>query len=290
MGWVYSSHHPLALTLRPVQRIFYRRSGRAVHATVFQNTQDRTFFERHGLIPFGHNLLIPGSGVDVENFEQAMATSDRAVVIPGLDASCCGELVVTVARLNRIKGIPTLLKAAALVHEVRPNVRFLLVGPRETNGPSSISQTEIERYAPYVIATGPRQDVPALLRRAHVFAFPTEYREGVPRALLEAALAGLPIVTTDMPGCTDVVTDHVSGLVVPAHSPRALADGILTLLHDRNAAQKMGDRAKVHVRSNFGLDLTVTRYANLYWSLLTASAPLGEASLSAWPSAPSLLP
>src|SRR4029077_12362566 len=111
------------------------------------------------------------------------------------------EIVVTVGRMTRQKGIPTLLKAAAIVHARRPAVRFLLIGPRESEGPSGVSQAELDSHAPYVVATGPRSDIPTLLRAADVFAFPTEYREGIPRALLEAAMARLPIVATSMPGC-----------------------------------------------------------------------------------------
>ena len=97
-----------------------------------------------------------------------------------------------------------------------------------------------------------------------MFAFPTEYREGVPRALLEAALAGLPIVTTRMPGCSDVVSDGWSGLLVPPRAPRLLAQGIIDLLREREAAAAMGARAAQWVRQEFGLDLTVSRYAEVY--------------------------
>src|SRR5262249_51657015 len=137
------------------------------------------------------------------------------------------QVVVTVARLTRHKGIPTLLKAAALVHEHRPDVRFLLVGPRQGEGPFAVAEAEIARHAPYVLAIGQRPDVPALLGLADAFVFPTQYREGVPRSLLEAALAGVPIVATSMPGCTDVVRDGWSGFLVPPRAPRVLAAKIL---------------------------------------------------------------
>ncbi|MGO4816692.1 glycosyltransferase, partial [Cupriavidus sp. 2MCAB6] len=120
-----------------------------------------------------------------------------------------------VSRLTQQKGIPTLLEAASLVRKVRPGVRFLLVGPRESEGPFAVAQDEIDRQAPHVMALGARKDVPALLALAELFVLPTEYREGIPRVLLEAGLAGLPIVTTDMPGCSDVVTHHWNGLLVP---------------------------------------------------------------------------
>jgi glycosyltransferase involved in cell wall biosynthesis len=150
-------------------------------------------------------------------------------------------------------------------------VRFLLVGSSGSEGDFAISKAEIDRHAPYVMALGQRSDVPSLLGLADVFAFPTEYCEGVPRALLEAALAGAPIVTTRTPGCTDVVRDGWSGFVVPLRSPRVLAAKILDLLSNRRAAQEMACRAAEKVRREFGLATIVTRYAALYAELLDGS-------------------
>jgi glycosyltransferase involved in cell wall biosynthesis len=239
-----------------------------VASTVFQICADQRYFEQHRLVEPGKSVLIPGSGVDIEGFDHALRAAPPASQLRdalGLGAS---EIVITVTRLTRQKGISTLLKAAAIVNRERPAVRFLLVGPRESEGPLAISQAEIDRHAPYVIATGRRTDVPALLSLGAVFAFPTEYREGVPRALLEACLAGLPVVTTDVPGCSDVVRHGWSGFVVPQRSPRALAAAILELLIDRRTAQTMATRASAHVRQGFGLGTIVDRYAALYSQLL----------------------
>jgi glycosyltransferase involved in cell wall biosynthesis len=212
--------------------------------------------------------LIAGSGVDVEGFEQKAASGPTPAMLRealGLGAS---EIVITVTRMTRQKGIPTLLEAAALVHKVRPQVRFLLVGPRQSEGPLAVPQADIDRHAPYVMAIGRRSDVPALLAAADVFAFPTEYREGVPRAVLEAALSSLPIVATRMPGCCDVVRDGWNGYLVPTRSPGALAAKIVDLLSDRETARAMGRRAADLVRREFNLDSTVNRYAALYWELI----------------------
>src|SRR5207237_9297208 len=99
------------------------------------------------------------------------------------------------------------------------------------------------RHAPYVIALGARPDVPALLSLAAVFACPTEYREGVPRVLLEAGLAGVPIVTTRVPGCDDVVLENWNGHLVPQRDPRALSAAILDFLQDPDRASTMGQRS-----------------------------------------------
>jgi glycosyltransferase involved in cell wall biosynthesis len=268
LGWLYSSRSPLALALCPVYRGLHRLAARFTAMTIFQNRDDQSVFEQKRMIGSGLSRLIPGSGIDIGRFERAVAEGPtRAEIRRALGLGDC-EIVITVTRLTRQKGISSLLEAAALVHEVRPTVRFLLVGPRESEGPLAVTQAEIDHHAPYVVATGPRSDIPSLLNAADLFAFPTEYREGVPRALLEAALAGLPIVTTQMPGCSDVVCDGWSGLLVPPHAPPLLAAGILNLLRDRDAAASMGARASKLVKAEFGLDLTVTRYLAAYGELL----------------------
>ena len=271
LGWLYSSCSPMALGLRPVYRALQRLADRWTAVTVFQNRDDQAFFMRHRMVGRGGNVVIPGSGIDIERFERAGVTGPSPAELRetlGLGAS---EVVVTVTRMTRQKGIPTLLEAAALVHQHRPGVRFLLVGPRESEGPFAVTQAEIERHAPYVLAIGPRSDVPALLGVADVFAFPTEYLEGVPRALLEAAVAGRPIVTTRMPGCTDVIRDGWNGFLVPPRDPRLMAERILDLLRDREAAAAMGARAAQLVRTEFNLEITVARYAAVYEDLVRRS-------------------
>jgi len=272
LAYVYSSRSPKALFARPIWRVLHRLAARSTTATIFQNRDDQAFFERHHMIGRGVNRLIAGSGIDVERFDQALATGPSPEQLrQDLGLGAC-EIVVTVTRMTRQKGIPTLLEAAALVHRHRPGVRFLLVGPRESEGSLAVTQAEIDRHAPYVLGIGPRSDVPSLLGLADVFAFPTEYREGVPRALLEAAVAGRPIVTTKMPGCTDVIHDGWSGFVVPPRAPRLLADSILDLLRDRETAQRMAARASVLVRKEFNLQIVVARYAALYAELVKCSA------------------
>ncbi len=233
LGWLYSSSSPMALGLRPVYRSLQRLADRWTAVTVFQNRDDLAFFKRHRMVGRGDHLVIPGSGIDIKRFERAGAAGSSTTELREALGLVASEVVITVTRMTRQKGIPTLLDAAALVHQRRPGVRFLLVGPRESEGPFAVTQAEIDRHTPYVLALGPRSDVPALLGVADVFAFPTEYLEGVPRALLEAAVAGRPIVTTKMPGCIDVICDGWNGFLVPPRDPRLLAERILDLLRDR---------------------------------------------------------
>ena len=267
-GWIYSSRAPLALALRPVYRALHRIGASSTTATVFEIREDQEFFRRHGLLGRSRGVLVPGAGVDVEGFDQAIASARPQAQLRADFGLGSAEVVITVTRMTRQKGIPTLLKAAALVHRTRPDVRFLLVGPRQSEGALAVSEAEIARHAPYVIATGPRPDVPALLRLAEVFAFPTEYREGVPRVLLEAALAKVPIVTTGIAGCSDVIQDGWNGLIAPIRQPSELADRIVHMLENKREARVMAARASKVVRREFSLQRVVECQATLYRELL----------------------
>ena len=273
LGWLYSSRSLLALGLRPVYQVLQRLAARSTAVTVFQNRDDQAFFASHRMAPRRGHLVIPGSGIDIERFERAVASGPSPAELRHVLGLGACEVVLTVTRLARQKGIPTLLEAAALVHQHRPSVRFLLVGPRENEGPFAVTQAELDRHAPYVLAVGPRSDVPALLGLADVFAFPTELREGIPRALLEAAVAACPIVTTAMPGCNDVIRDGWNGFLVPPRAPRPLAERILDLLRDRASGETMGLRAANFARHEFNLDLTVARYSAVYEGLLNGTSP-----------------
>jgi glycosyltransferase involved in cell wall biosynthesis len=99
---------------------------------------------------------------------------------------------------------------------------------------------------------------------ADIFAFPTEYREGIPRVLLEAGLAGLPIVASRMPGCSDFIEDGWNGCLVAARDPDALAERIIELLSDRPLAAVLGNRSAAVVRERFALPLIVDQYCDLY--------------------------
>ena len=270
-AFLYSSRSMTALTLRLVYRALHRMGARTAAATVFEIHDDRAFFERHGLAG-KKAVVIPGAGVDVHGFERSLASGPSPDDLRRELGLGDAEVVITVTRMTRQKGIPALLEAAAQVHQTRPDVRFLLVGPRESEGPLAVTEAEIQRHAPHVKAIGPRSDVPALLRLANVFAFPTEYREGVPRVLLEAALAGVPIVSTAMPGCCDVVRDGQSGFLVPPRAPRVMAARIIDLLRDRETARTMAARAAEYVRSEFALETVVDRQAALYRELVNRSA------------------
>lgn len=279
LGWVFSSTEARARALRPVYCGLQRLVSRWTRMTIFQNREDSAFFSQHRLADPRNSQLIASSGIDVEGFLAAQQGALPSEALRNQLGLGTAEIVLFVGRLTRQKGIPTLLKAVPRVLAQRKHARFVLVGPRASEGPFSVDQADIDRLAPHVLALGSRSDVPALLGMADVFAFPTEYREGVPRVLLEAGLAGLPIVATRMPGCSDVVQDGWNGYLVPPRDPDALAAGILDLLRDPIGARAMGARSVDFVRERFELTKVVEQYSDVYRRILNKDAAGGPAHI-----------
>jgi glycosyltransferase involved in cell wall biosynthesis len=236
--------------------------------TVFQNNHDCEYFERHGLVGNGGATIIRGSGVDIDAINSVLANREAVDALrQKLDLG--NKLVVTcVSRLTRQKGIPVLLQAAARIARYRNGVVFLVVGSNEGEGTQAVPPIDIERHAPYVRALGARRDVPAILAISHVFVLPTQYAEGIPRSLLEAGAAGLPLVTTRVPGCSDIVRDKWNGVLVEPGDASGLAAQIDRLLDAPDLRRRMGVRARQTVHEGFSLREVTTSYADVYRQLL----------------------
>lgn len=110
-----------------------------------------------------------------------------------------------------------------------------------------------------------------MLAATDLFVLPSAYREGVPRALLEAAACGLPLVATDMPGCRDVVRDGGNGRLVAPHDPVQLAETIVEMLSDLPRWQVRARAARADIESRFGLERVAEEHAALYSRLMHAS-------------------
>ncbi len=264
MGYVFSSTSPLALTLRPIYRRLQRQASTATGMTIFQNSDDREYFNSYNMVQPDQSDLVLGSGIDLESLRTRLPSPDN-LELTRQELGLEGKLVVTmIARLVVTKGVREFLQAARRVCQDMPNVVFLLVGPSTSEGKQAISTEEISSYADSIIYLGSRSDIPTLLSLTDVFVLPTYYREGIPRVLLEAGAMALPMITTDLPGCKDVVRDDWNGYLVPPRDATSLATAILKLLQNPAQRKEMGARSKLHVAENFSLDRVADAYANIY--------------------------
>jgi len=270
MGRIYSSNSPANRVLKLPYSILQRLANRRSAYTVFQNTADQRQFESEGLVSAEKSILIRGSGLDFRQLgPDAVSPADRArfTNVMGLT----GKRVVTmVSRVIRSKGVPEFIEAATRIRASNDDVRFLLVGPADSFGRDAISREELSRHADVVNYLGPRSDVPVILASSTIFVLPTRYREGVPRVLLEACAMQLPIVTTDMPGCRDIVGAGQNGLTVEPGDIAGLAAAIeeLLVMPDDDLSE-MG-RASAGILQYYTLDRVADSYADLYSRILSA--------------------
>ncbi|MEK7756021.1 MAG: glycosyltransferase, partial [Planctomycetota bacterium] len=209
----------------------------------------------HARIPRDQLRLVRG-GIDPAPIQAAKPIERTSLGLPQ-DA----EMVLWVGRLDPVKGLSLLIESFRLIHE-ETNAHLCLAGA----GPI---REQLERQvrglqlAHCVHFLGPRADVAALLKTADVFVFPSR-TEGLPNALLEAMAAACPIVTTDVPGCRDLIVNGQTGLVVPYGDTLALAAAMRRLLRDHALAAQLGAQASEVVGTEWNIRLTYEAYAALY--------------------------
>ena len=218
-------------------------------------------------------MLVPGSGVATDRLDPASFPAEgRARLRAEIGLGAEDVAVIMVTRVIRSKGVLDLLAAARSLRVDHPRLRFVLVGAHEPESMDSLATDELEALERELLWLGPRSDVPALLAAADLMAFPSGYGEGIPRVLLEAASMALPIVTTDAPGCREVVEPGVTGLRVPVGDAAALAAAVATLADDTPLRMRLGAAARARATERFDLGVITERTRQLYRELLEHGA------------------
>lgn len=270
LGYLYSTDSLKTRLLRIPYLMLHRRASRASWCTIFQNQDDHELFLSKGVVSEENSMLIPGSGVDIDALRTQLPDPERREHLRQELKLHDSVVVIMVSRLVRQKGVEHYLQAAREIRKQFPNVRFLLVGPVAGEGGQAVSLQTIESFAGDVTYLGYRSDIPELLSVSDVFVLPTMYREGVPRVLMEAGALGLALVTTDMPGCRDVVIDEQTGLCIEPGNQPALTAAIQKLVEAPGLRADLGSRAFARIQSTFEMSRIVDAYLDVY------SAALGE--------------
>jgi glycosyltransferase involved in cell wall biosynthesis len=278
LGSLYANPTWKGRVIRLVYEPLQSLASRLADLTVVQNSDDARELERRGVVPRGRGTIIPGSGVrtDVFSLSDSNGTLARLRQELGLDRSVM--VVTMVSRVVRSKGVLDFAAAGRMVREAEPEVTFLLVGPADAESLDALTPEELRELEGGVRWIGPRRDVKELLALSDVFVFPSFYREGIPRVLLEAASMGLPLVVASGPGSNDVVEDGVSGVLVPPKDPSAIADSVLRLTHDPELRARLGAEARERAVSQFDLSVVAEQTRSLYEALLSRKLAAGARS------------
>lgn len=244
----------MAKGILAILRFSHHRKGLKV---IFQNQEDKDLFFKHGIVNERQCEFIKGSGVDLNVFKY----------VPEQESDTLK--VVFAARMVKEKGIIELIDAAEkLRKDYEKKLEFWLCGRLAVNA-DAISQEELESRCDgkYIQWLGFQKDMESVLERCHIIAFPSYYREGVPKSLIDACAVGRPIVTTSSIGCKDVVDDGVNGFLIPIKNSDALAEKLQILADDKALRMKMGKAAREKAEREFSLERVVQKHLEIYQSL-----------------------
>ena len=251
LGYVFLNENTHTRIMRWIVEYFYRISLKNT-TVVFQNEDDLQLFKRNRLITQGQASIIPGSGVDIDKFTQVKEPEG----IPS---------VILIARLLRDKGVYEFVEAAKIIIEQSHHARFILVGDIDEGNPASLTKNELQDWVQKGVIEwwGWRDDVIDVYHCANIVCLPS-YREGISRTLIEAGACGKPLITTNVPGCKQVVIDGENGFVVPQKNAEELAKALVKLIINPELRRVMGMRSREIVTEKFSSYIINSQTLALY--------------------------
>lgn len=228
--------------------VFHSRAAFAI----FQNPEDKHLFEKLKIVKKNRSTLIRGAGVNISRYRFSKEPEGRVTILLG-------------SRMLWDKGIGELIQAVKILHEKKINFHVLLAGIPDPANPNSVHTKTLQKWHNQGIVEwmGYQNDMSHLLSRVHIATLPS-YREGVPKFLIEAAACGRPIVTTDVPGCREIVHHNKNGLLVPPKNYNALADSLLKLINDSALRKKMGSCGRAMVIKSFSEKIVAEKTMAFY--------------------------
>lgn len=250
-------HTDRNLTRRLIEFLYRSALKHRNFRAIFQNPDDRNVLTKVGAVRDADTVLIRGSGVNL----------DQYAVLP----EPFGPPVISyAARLLKEKGVLEFIEAAKIIRNRGYNARFLLIGEPDPGNPSSVTEDELRAWSSEGIVEilGFRRDIPKLFSQSNIVTLPSYYGEGLPKVLVEAAACGRPVVTTNHPGCRDAIKENVTGLLVPARDPIALAEALITLIENPDLRAKMGKAGRDLAEQDFDVLKIVSAHMQVYQSLL----------------------
>lgn len=249
-----------------------RRGGELVMARIGNALADRVVVNADAVRDFVHanercpvrKMTVIPNGVDTERFRPGRRDAAKARL--GLDPAL--PVVGIVTRMRVRKGVEEFLRAMAEVRARFPKVSGVIVGEVDLDArlQGLVAEAGLEET---LVFLGRRSDMPEVYAAFDLFVL-SSHDEGMPRAVLEAMAAGLPVVATDVGGTGEVVRHGRTGLLVPPRDPRPLAAAIIELLGDPERCRRFGEAGRERVVCEFSLPAMIWRMEQLYSRLLHA--------------------
>ena len=256
----------LGYAFTDANRATFRRSvAMASYRFIFTAAKCRVIVQNRD----DYRFLVQDLGTDAEQVEIIRGVGVDPAAFPVADAGREPATVLFAARLLWDKGLAEFVQAAAAIKRSHSAVRFVVAGDIDWRNPASADVPTVQRWVDEgtIEWLGHVDDVMPLLADAQIVVLPS-YREGLPKILLEAGAAALPVVTTDVPGCREVVRNRVNGLLVEVRSCDALAGAISELLDAPELRRRYGNAAREIIQREFHADAINQSVLQVYADLM----------------------
>ncbi len=257
LGFLFINQGQKASILRRIVLFVLRLTlNRPGSVLLVQNPDDADLFANSGVVSPKRIVLIPGSGVDADHYAPIPEPKDGPIIVS------------VVSRMLWDKGIGETVDAARQLLAEGHNIKVRLIGGCDPANPQNIPEETLNAWhAEGIIEwTGPCTDIKSVWADSHIALLPS-YREGMPKALLEAAACARPLITTDAPGCRSLVAHNQNGLLVPVKDAAAIAAAILFLATNPDERQRMGDDARQRIETTYAEDIISRDVEKLYQAL-----------------------
>jgi glycosyltransferase involved in cell wall biosynthesis len=259
LGYVFIAESRRALVMRKLVvlscKVAFRHKNQRI---VFQNPDDQGVFIQNKILPAEQTVLIKGSGVDVNTY---VPTPEPEGV----------PVVVLASRMLRDKGVVEFVEAARMLKAAGLSARFVLVGDTDPGNPTAISADQLRAWTGEGVIEwwGHQNDMRRVLSQSNIVCLPS-LREGVPKVLIEAAACGRAIVTTDAPGCREIVREGENGLLVPVRNSKALAEALRVLIQSAALRGLMAAKGREIAVTEFSVERVVNETLGVYRELLAS--------------------
>jgi len=247
LGFVFTNRGIKALLLKAFMQLIYRYTlNRKNTMNIFHNNDDRNYFLEKGIVNNKNSVVIKGSGVDLNKFFFTPEPKGKKTII------------IFPSRLLRDKGILEFVSAAKRLKLKNIKARFVLVGDVDPLNPSSVTKNDIIRWEENEMIEwwGWQKDMPSVYQQSSIVCLPS-YREGMSKSLIEGLASGRPIVTTDVPGCREIIAEKANGLLVKKKDVDSLENNLEILIRDKGLRETMGKNSRKLAEDKFGVEKVV---------------------------------
>ena len=260
MGYAFTNSTDQGVARKVIKRIYSSLARVAFRhpnlQIIVQNEDDRAALVQSGWAVSARVSLIPGSGVDLTLFDPFESIGKKRIVL-------------LPARMLKDKGVLEFVAAASQLKTLVPDWQFVLAGAAGYDNPTAIAQADLGRWQAEGVVQwlGHVDNIVPLFNEASIVCLPS-YREGMPKALLEAAAAGCAVVTTDVAGCREAIVPGITGDLVPVRDVDALVVALFSLIKDDSRRQAYGEHGRKRAMARFSVESVVLQTTDIYKELL----------------------